>query len=679
MPFLLNDGTIQFDSLDELQTSVESALSTSGLLLKSERDWPLRTPIDFNIKVTGRDFQASLRAEVVYCQGGKVGLDLPDKLSTKGALNALIEHLSAPEAEQAIFQKKESGRLDAPVKKASREVAVAAAPSRTPVAEIVPAGPVELSTPILMEDGSVRYRSFDAYIADYEHHLDKGLMYPDSSGSWKRGDKLKLSILVEGVGAGTPVQAEVLVCDHGKVGLDISHDPAAKKALAELLDRVKRADANPPAAYNAVPPGEKVTAAHAPVAAQQTSVDICGRIVPGAVITKMYPLTPVDLTSNRLDNVDLLCLIASLSSAGVPLQLVVELKNRHLRFGFNANGNIVHYVSSGAQEDLLERLVKRQLIPHSRIRALLSESSDEKPVEIVLMAEKVIKLHELWICVRDQVVDALEEIRHAGKSNYSITTLQTSRRTGVTFGHLIMPWLEHALAELNSKQLDDFLAPLANRYPLPNKDCRWPLSSLALDRKSLRFAEELLDGTRTLADALNVVSFVRRKKLRLQMAALHFLGTFDLLTDSLAAPEQKPEYKLSKELDELAEANRFDQAGVHWSAHPATYKEALEKIKREYGPGSALASHSIECTNMCRKRVTMAEKAVEYLENRERRKQYRKQVIDASQLQTSAEMLFKQIDLLLFRSDNLGAKRTLEMAVELNPKPEYIQKLQQLG
>jgi len=661
VPVLLDDGTIQYDSLNELRAAVESVLSTSGLLLKSGRDWPLRTPIDFTVKVAGRDFAASVRAEVVYCQGGRVGLDLHDKETTESALSALVERLSAP------------------VKKAVKEEPVAAAPAQVPSSEIVPAGPVELSTPVLQEDGSVRYRSPSAYIADYEHHLGKGLMYPDSPYSWNRGDVLRLSIFIEGVGAGTSVQAEVMVCDHGKVGLDISIDPAARKVLADLLERVKRAADNPPAAGDAAPPENKTTESRRPAAAPAVTVDVHGQIVSSGGIGGLRSVTPVDLADNKLRSVDLFCLISSLSSAGAPLELKVGLVNRNLRLGFNDKGNIVHYVASGAQEDLLERLIKGQLIPRSRKRLLLLEASDDKPVEVVLMAQKIIKLRELWDCVRDQVVDVLEEIRHAGASRYVVGALQTKRRTGVAFGRLIIPWLERALAELDPKQLDEFLAPFTNRYPLPKKDCRWPLSDLALDRRGYRFADELLDGTRTLADAINVVPLVRRKRLRLQIAALYAIGTFDLLVDSLAPEEQLPEYKLSKELAGLSEANRFDQAGVHWSAHPATYKESLQKIKRNYGPGGKLAGHSAECANLCRKRVTMAEKAIEYLDNRDRRKQYRKQVFDTSQLQMSAELLFKQIDLLLFRNENLRAKRNIEMAVELNPKPEYIQKLQQMG
>ncbi len=656
MPVLLDDGTIQYDSLDELRTAVESVLSPSGLLLKSGRDWPMRTPIDFSIKVAGRDFAVSVRAEVVYCRGNQVGLDFPDRETTKTALNSLFERLSAPAAGEAIVADENRG-----------------------LAEIIPAGPVELSTPVLLEDGNVRYRSPYAYIADYKHHLGKGLMYPDSPHSWNRGDALRLSIFIEGVGVGASVQAEILVCDHGKVGLDISIDPAASKVLADLLERVERAADNPPAVGDAAPPGNKTTTAHRPVAAQQVDVEINGRIVPGEGIAGLRSLTPVDLADDKLRSIDLFRLIASLSSAGMSLELKVGLVNRNLRLGFNDKGNIVHYVASGAQEDLLERLIKGQLIPRSRKRLLLSEASDDKPVEVVLMAQKIIKLRELWDCVRDQVVDVLEEIRHAGASRYVVGALQTTRRTGVAFGRLIVPWLERALAELDPKQLDEFLAPFTNRYPLPKKDCRWPLSDLALDRKGYRFADELLDGTRTLADALNIVPLVRRKRLRLQMAALYAIGTFDLLVDSLATEEQKPEYKLSKELAGLSEASRFDQAGVHWSAHPATYKKSLQKIKRNYGPGGRLAGHSAATAELCRKRVTIAEKAIEYLDNRDRRKQYRKQVIDVSQLQMSAELLFKQVDLLLFRSDNLRARRNLEMAVELNPKPEYIQKLQQLG
>lgn len=545
MPVLLDDGTIRYESLDELRTAAEKLLSGSGLLLESGRAWPLRMPIDFNIMVAGHEFAASLRAEAVYCQAGLVGLEIIDRKAASKALNDLARRLSAP--------------------------GPSAAQKRPAVSAV---------TNTAREDEPV----------------------------------------------------------------------AAEKHVAPI-----------------------------PTVALAAAIDIHGQLPPGTGSISLRTLSPVAISADGLHQIDLFDLIASLASAGTALALTIEQKNRQLRFGFNDKGNIIHYIASGAQQDLVERLVSAQLIPRSRKHKLLAAASDSKPVEAVIMEEKIVKLSELWVCVRDQVVDALEDVRHSGASRFNVRSHQTARRTGVSFGQLIIPWLVRALGDLDPAKQKELLAPFSTSYPRPNKNCRWPLSVLNLDRKSLRFAEELLDGTRTLTDALNAAPQVRRKELRLLSAALYILGTIELLDRSLASTERSPEYRLSKELDGLSGATRFEQAGVHWSAHPSTYKEALQKIRREYGKAGKLASYSAECAAMCRKRISMAEAAYEYIENRDRRKQHRKQVVEASQLQMSAAMLFKQVDMLLFRNDILQARRNLEIAVELNPEPEYVKKLQELG
>jgi hypothetical protein len=81
---------------------------------------------------------------------------------------------------------------------------------------------------------------------------------------------------------------------------------------------------------------------------------------------------------------------------------------------------------------------------------------------------------------------------------------------------------------------------------------------------------------------------------------------------------------------------------------------------------------------MCEQRLDMARKAQQALKDRARRKEHRRVVVGDYQMRNSAELLFKQALLQLMKCDVAKARELIEVAIELDPQPEYINKLKSI-
>ena len=104
----------------------------------------------------------------------------------------------------------------------------------------------------------------------------------------------------------------------------------------------------------------------------------------------------------------------------------------------------------------------------------------------------------------------------------------------------------------------------------------------------------------------------------------------------------------------------------------------MKKLESKYGSSSRLARRSAECGRLCGKRLEMARKAQQILKDPAQRKQHRKVAVGEYQMKNSAELLFRQALLQLLKNDVRKARQLLEVAIELDPQPEYIRKLQSI-
>ena len=298
--------------------------------------------------------------------------------------------------------------------------------------------------------------------------------------------------------------------------------------------------------------------------------------------------------------------------------------------------------------------------------------------EAVLLKKKYIRLADLWDIVRDQVVDCFLKIQAADGTPYQINAINTGRKTGVAFGSLVIPWAEKTLEAADPEQINRLLNTLWDRYPCIIQEPRWPLDSFAFDSRGERFVNEYLDGARTLTEVMDVYPIRYRDAACRLLLTLQAIGVAKVTDDPLGDEDATPEARLARQLEKLEKKSLFHQAGVHWSSHLNDYPLAIKKLEKKFGTGSKLAKRSADCQRMCDKRLEMARKAQQTLKDRGRRREHRKAVVGEYQMKNSAELLFKQALLQLMKCDVAKARELIEVAIELDPQPEYIEKLKSL-
>ncbi len=524
---------------------------------------------------------------------------------------------------------------------------------------------------VLKPDGEIYYRSVAEFLTDYDTHISKGGLYLDSQHDWPLRNMLTFTIRTEGIESTLELLAEVVFLGENKVGLQLHDAPKEKKNLEAYWSQVQ--------ALGKEVPETKSPAAPEPAGSpedQEETLEISGQIVAPRNLDEFRSASPIELGSPEFRSITFFKLLASIVAARTALALTILHKEDQLCFRFNAKGNLVQFIAPGAGKDLLERLVHERLISRHVQQEVLDELIDKKFAEAILLERKVVKLADLWAVVRSQVIDTFEEIRSQSGASYRIDAINTGRRTGVSFGSLIIPWMGRALKELDKVQLDKLLEPMWDRYPVMHADPIWPVSSLATGTKGARFVDEYLDGNRTLAEAIDIFPLASRNQalqIVIILRAIDVLAIHDHASDADKVAD--PGVLLDRELEELAKKDLFAQAGLHWSSHVDDFQAAMDKLEQNYGPGGKLANDSEKAARLCITRLDMAREAQRFLKDRANRTKHRREVVGEYQMKNSADLLFKQAQLRLLKQEVRKAKQLIETAIELDPKQEYITKL----
>jgi len=285
---------------------------------------------------------------------------------------------------------------------------------------------------------------------------------------------------------------------------------------------------------------------------------------------------------------------------------------------------------------------------------------------------RAVNRHQLMILVGEQAVDALERIRAAGEVPFRAFAVADEWEEGLPFGAFVIGWLERALKALPAETVKALLKPMWKRSIKPRMDASWPVADLSLDGEGRKFVKKLEAGKPL---PTTVAAFDKRHRDRLfRLAiALRCLRSVDLIKPVGTDKKSKDRLaELQQEVDQAEKGNKFEQAGVHWSAHRNMYGQAMQMLQREYGRGSPLARMSQQAAALCSKRIQIAKLAQEFLADAHSRQQYRQEVIPEGLLEESGQLLFRKAQAAMSEENYLGAVELLEMANELAPdKVEY--------
>jgi len=622
MALLTEDRTILFDSVSEFLNQYKSHISKGGFYVTSEVDWPLRTPTEFNVRITETEAGAGITAEVVYCDDGKVGLQMAPNSSGVKAMADLDEELRGG--------------------------------------------------PVLVEDGAVLYRSVVAFLADFEANIISGGFYVRSQFEWTIGESRNFFIRVDGLGVDLPFFAKPVFAEGGMVSLQIEHTKENIAGLNEFVTALRQIKAEQKQAEASV----KIT----PVLPKFDSFQ--GTAVATQDNKEFTSVESVDLRSEKGDSPTLFTLFASLAEVRQPVSALLESNGDRFTFQFNTEGKIVTFTGPRSEVNLLERLTRAGYLDQDVCDQLRMLLADGNAARDLVIEHKACTQQQVFLIFREQVLDALEKSRKMGQVRFLLDTKLTDQSEGIRFDQLILPWMERALKSVAPKHIKAMLRPIWENSPRVNETPHWTLNQLDMSEAEYNFIKSL-DGSISVKKSISSIDKKERdQKLRL-IISLKSLGTLQIAeTDRplkkkvrKSAKDQRLE-ELSEELKQLEDGNIFDQAGVHWSAHPNSFKLATQQIHKEYGHSSGLALSSSEAAFLCQRRVEIAKMAMIEVKNTNKRKYHRDQVVPKSMLQQSAKLLFSKAEQHIGENKLPEAVEFLEMAAELDPKPEYLTKLE---
>lgn len=202
-----------------------------------------------------------------------------------------------------------------------------------------------------------------------------------------------------------------------------------------------------------------------------------------------------------------------------------------------------------------------------------------------------------------------------------------------------------------------------------------PSTALALTQEEQKLWESLMEGKRTVAEVISVSPFKRQETYG-YLLALAAVGALKFAAQALVTPSQMRHEALEEFHAEFVRGNAFEQLGIHWSHHPsgitAAWQTRVRLVEAFRQPGVGAADQA---------KIDAMLKQLK--ENRDRleattsRRDYRKQIIELSQIDQAADMLYQKAQMLMMRAGFTEAKQALESCVDLAPGNKTYQELLQ--
>lgn len=225
---------------------------------------------------------------------------------------------------------------------------------------------------------------------------------------------------------------------------------------------------------------------------------------------------------------------------------------------------------------------------------------------------------------------------------------------------------------LREDDVTRYFEPLLDRYTLVAKDIAWDDMRLKVEEK--KFIEILSGKSRRLREVNSVSNLGRSATSQLLYALLELkLLTFVDAEDE-GQVHERWRRQLQTKLDNLDGQNPFEQLEVHWTSRSPQVEAAWARLRKEYEGFGRGATLPPELEAVRQRILDTLKKSYAMLREAPSRQECRKKNYEAQQLDFSADLLFKQGEMLMVRGRWAEVIDNFERAVELMPNvPKYRQ------
>jgi len=298
-------------------------------------------------------------------------------------------------------------------------------------------------------------------------------------------------------------------------------------------------------------------------------------------------------------------------------------------------------------------------------------------------------LYQDGFCGAQDLVAALRSIREdllgrftvAGTATYTWTPGTPPRRpdpVGVDLVLFSANSLRTMTRTAYAQDLDGILNPFFGRYVFPSPRMTPALLRAILQEKERTVLEQVVDGTATLKEAISQSLLTRIQTARLFLLCT-FLGLLEFREQGLPKGGiEQLEQELKTELERLKGVDFFQRLGLHWTTHPRHYGDAWRKMATRYGPESPIRGYSPKCADLAAQLFSLCEEAYRTLSDPASRRSYRLDRFGPEVLRFGCDFLYKQAHISAFREEWDLALETIESALDVVERPDFLELRQQV-
>lgn len=549
-----------------------------------------------------------------------------------------------------------------------------------PAAPAPEAPPKKPSGPPPLDGRTVRFDSETALSSELKKNLQNGGLLVASSGLPLRS-RHRLQFAIGDRLLGVEADADVVFAANGTVGFSLTDPRRLTEALTAVLMPVPAVSTSPSQdlALDSIDIAQDAirSANHAVTAGQPGMSPFSGTLTAPLELRELlaFPAHRVHEAS-ELGSLPLLSLLDFIFDHRWQGRLI--LRHDEQRYVLYCHrGSIAYTECTPADAHSLGRvLVNSRKISEAAFRDTLTVSQrDGRPLGQALVLAGHVSRKDLAATLRQQIHLRVRDcLAWSGghfdwaewQSPPGSTDLVLAKGQSV-IGHYFRQHLERfSYSDIMSALKAEANVPLETTPMLESQ-----ISALRLTPKELRYLQTGVDGQRSLVEALTGSPLGRLATARLIAVGLAS-GVLQLAQSAPLRTQRKRDAsairrRAETKIHQLRSANYFEALGLHWSAHPRTYRRAYEAAKSKLKAEFSDAGEDEGGTSYRAQADALLDTAYETLSDRNQRSAYRRQLFDATDREYKADMLVKQGEVALMRGDRIQAVELLETAVELDP------------
>ncbi len=362
---------------------------------------------------------------------------------------------------------------------------------------------------------------------------------------------------------------------------------------------------------------------------------------------------------------------------------VLEIKSEAgRRLAYVDKGGIVQWASDPIIQDecLGVLLAKAKKIDQSQLREsleLMNSTGQQQGQCFIDMG--VLTFPQLVVSLMTQVDLITRTIMRGSDGTFAFHAQQKLDKEFITppmkAAAFLYAFFRKRFAQASTVELDGMVVDFMDRYTVLAKDV--PIGDMKLKKPELRFLEIVGARSYRSREIFTVSNMGRASTLQalmtlLELDMLSFVEGED--TAQRLAGFQK---KLSAKINSLDGANPFDVLEIHWTSLDRQFKEGYEKSRTEWERFGRGMKFPPEVEAMRGRILESLAAAYERVGEKKKRVLVRKEYFEDQQHEFSADLLFKQGDMLMVRGRWDEVIECFEKASELMPRDgKYKQMLQ---